>query len=113
MNQCLAVLKQEYGSGRRTVLGSLRAAGHLIKLECNNITDYFYGRPLLLLDKTNSVCCIINLVALIKTVLHMSFRLYFPFQISDSYIYNYIIFITFKMCISLIHFMHISYSRNS
>ena len=36
--------------------------------------------------------------------------LYFPFQINDSYIYNYIIRMTFKMCISLTHFMNKSYS---
>ena len=33
MNQCLAVFKQEHGSGRRSVLSFLRAAGHLMKLE--------------------------------------------------------------------------------
>ena len=67
-----------------------------------HITDYSYGRPLLLLDKTYSVSCTINLVALIKTVLHMNFMLYVSFQLYYSY--------DFKMCISLIHFMYKSYS---
>ena len=39
------------------------------------------------------VTCVYD--SLIKTVLHMAFMLYFPFQISDSYIYNYIILMTF------------------
>ena len=79
----------------------------LVRL-AKHITDYFYGRPLLLLEKTNYVRCTINLVALIKSVLHVHFMLYFPLQI--SYIYNYIILMTFKMGISLIHFMNKSYS---
>ena len=38
----LAVLKQEYDSGRRAVLSFLRAAGHLLKPDMPLDTDYPY-----------------------------------------------------------------------
>ena len=49
-------------------------------------------------------------VAQHDTVLHMSFTLYFPLKVSDSYIYNYIILMTFEMCLLLIHFTYKPFS---